>query len=130
VRRFFESHGEARFTDWDRPVINTDSHPPRTIQRAGYRKHIPAVDDEGKPVYLENHDRATHTEYYVLPETFKGEICNGFDYRVVCRLMVRKGWLMPDGKGFTRKERLPGGEGTAHCYRITHKLWQGNEADE
>ena len=126
VRRFFEAHGEARFTDWDRPVSNTDSHPPRTIQRAGYRKHNAALDDADKPIYLNGGDRATHTEYYVLPETFKQDVCAGFDYRVVCKLLVRHGCLMTEGKGYTRKERLPGGEGTAHCFRITHKLFEGS----
>lgn len=123
VRRFFEAHGESRFTDWDRPVSNTDSHPPRTINRAGYRKHVPAVDDAGKAIYIENIGRDTHTEYYVLPETFKQEVCAGFDYRTVCKLLVRQGCLKTEGKGYTRKERLPGGEGTAHCFRITHKLF-------
>lgn len=128
VRRFFEAHGEARFTDWDRPVSNTGSHPPRTIQRAGYRKHNDAADREGNPIFLEDKvgsARATHTEYYVLPETFKQEVCAGFDYRAVCKLLVRHGCLMTEGKGYTRKERLPGGEGTAHCFRITHKLFEG-----
>ena len=125
VRRFFELHSEARFTDWDRPVSNTDSHPPRTIMRAGYRRHNNALDDAGKAIYLENGDRATHTEYYVMPETFKAEVCAGFDYRVVCKLLVKRGCLMTEGKGYTRKERLPGGEGTAHCFRITHKLFEG-----
>lgn len=125
VRRFFEAHGEARFTDWDRPASDTDSHPPRTIQRAGYRKHIPAVDDTDNPLYLDGGDRAKHTEYYVLPETFKQEVCAGFDYRTVCKLLIKRGCLVTDGKGYTRKERLPGGEGTAHCFRITHKLFEG-----
>lgn len=129
VRRFIEAHGEARFTDWDRPVSNTDSHPPRTIQRAGYRKHVPAYDDAGKAIYLESGDRATHTEYYVFPETFKQEVCAGFDYRVVCRLLERRGCLMTEESGgkvsYTRKERLPGGEGNVRCYRITHKLMEG-----
>jgi uncharacterized protein (DUF927 family) len=127
IRRFFEAHGDARFTDWDR-TSNTDSHAPRTINRAGYRKHNPASDHEGKPIFLEDVDgkpRATHTEYYVMPETFKGEVCAGFDYRVVCKLLVKRGCLMTEGKGYTRKERLPGGEGTAHCFRITHKLFEG-----
>lgn len=129
VRRFFEAHGEARFTDWDRPVSNTDSHPPRTINRAGYRKHVPAVDDAGKAIYVEEIGRDTHTEYYVLPETFKQEVCAGFDYRTVCKLLVKYGCLMTEGKGYTRKERLPGGEGTAHCFRITHKLFDCGGGD-
>lgn len=126
VRRFFELHGEARFTDWDRPASNTDSHPPRTIQRAGYRKHNNALDDAGQAIYLDSGDRATHTEYYVLPETFKLEVCGGFDYRVVCKLLAKHGWLMMEGSSYTRKERLPGGEGNVRCYRITHKLFESD----
>ena len=131
VRRFFEAHGDGRFTDWDRTSTD-DKHAPRTINRAGYRRHLPAVDDEGKAIYLEEVDgkpRATHTEYYVMPETFKGEVCAGFDYRVVCKLLVKRGCLMVDGKGFTRVERLPGGEGNARCFRITHKLFEGGGDD-
>jgi putative DNA primase/helicase len=120
VRRFFEAHGEARFTDWDRPVSNTDSHPPRTIQRAGYRKHNTETVADGRG----NDIAVMRTEYYALPETFKQEVCAGFDYRVVCKLLLRHGCLMTEGKGYTRKERLPGGEGTAHCFRITHKLFE------
>lgn len=122
VRRFFEAHGEARFTDWSRPVSNSEGHAPRTINRAGYRKHNTdtVTDGRGEEVVA-----GTHTEYYVLPETFKQEVCAGFDYRVVCKLLVRYGCLMVEGKSYMRKERLPGGEGTAHCFRITHKLFEG-----
>lgn len=129
VRRFIEAHGEARFTDWDRTASNSDGHAPRTIQRAGYRKHNNAVDDDDKAIYLEDGKRATHTEYYVFPETFKQEVCGGFDYRVVCKLLARRGCLMTEESGgkvsYTRKERLPGGEGNVRCYRITHKLMEG-----
>jgi len=127
VRRFFELHGEARFSDWDRPASNTDSHPPRTIQRAGYRRHFAAVDDAGKAIYIESEGRANHTEYYVFPETFRQEVCSGFDYRAVCKILVKRDCLMTDGSNLTRKERLPGGEGNVRCYRITHKLFEGGD---
>ena len=122
VRRFFEAHGEARFTDWSRPASNTEGHSPRTINRAGYRKHNTdtMTDGRGEEVVA-----GTHTEFYVMPETFRGEVCGGFDHRVVSKLLVRHGCLIPpEGKGYTRKERLPGGEGNAHVYRITHKVFE------
>jgi uncharacterized protein (DUF927 family) len=133
VRRFFELHGEARFSDWERPASDTSQHPPRTINRAGYRKHSEARDADGNKIYLEGLDRdglerpAKETEYYVFPETFKAEVCQGFDYRAVCKLLVRLGALMTEGKGYTRKERLPGGEGHSHVFRITPKLWGDGE---
>ena len=122
VRRFFEAHGEARFTDWNRPASNSEGHSPRTINRAGYRRHITETITDGRG---EDVEAGTRTEYYVLPETFKQEVCAGFDYRVVCKLLVRLGCLMTEGKGFTRNEHLPGGEGNPRVFRITHKLFEG-----
>jgi putative DNA primase/helicase len=121
VRKFFEAHSESRFSDWDRPASNTDSHPPRTIQRAGYRRHKTetVVDGRGNDIAV------IHTEYFVFPETFRSEICSGFDYRTVCNILAKRGCLMMEGESFTRKERLPGGEGNVRCYRITHKLFEG-----
>lgn len=128
VRRFIEAHGEARFTDWSRPASDSGGHNARTIQRAGYRKHIPAVDSEEQPIFFDGEmgrERDTHTEYYVFKEVFRQEVCAGFDYKSVCKLLVRHGCLMTEGKSYTRKERLPGGEGMAHVFRITHKLFEG-----
>lgn len=121
VRRFFEAHGEARFTDWSRPASNSEGHSPRTINRAGYRKHNTETVMDGRG----NDLAVIRTEYYIFPETFKQEVCAGFDYRVVCKLLVRRGCLMVEDKGFTRSERLPGGEGEARVFRITHKLFEG-----
>jgi hypothetical protein len=36
---------------------------------------------------------------------------------------------MIEGNSYTRKERLPGGEGNVRCYRITHKLFEGDSND-
>ncbi len=133
VRRFFELHGEARFTDWERPASDTSQHPPRTINRAGYRRHLDAKDENGNRIYLEDLDKdglervAKETEYYVFRETFRSEVCQGFDYRAVCKLLVRMGALRPDpSKGYLRKEILPG-EGREWVFRITPKLWSYSE---
>jgi uncharacterized protein (DUF927 family) len=127
VKRFFELHGEARFTDWDRPASDTSQHSPKTINRVGYRRHTDAKDEKGNAIYLNGLDgdgmerKAKNTDYYVFPTTFEEEICNGFDYRVICRLLADKGMLLTEGKSFKRKERLPGGE-HPRCYRITSKI--------
>jgi putative DNA primase/helicase len=107
VRQFFELHGDARFTDWDRA---TDDHAPKTVNRAGFRR---ADDISGE------------MEYYVLREVFRGEVCKGFDYKTVCRLLADGGSLETEGRSYTRKERLPG-MGNTSCYRITAKLWGGD----
>ncbi|MEO6823249.1 MAG: DUF927 domain-containing protein [Nitrosospira sp.] len=107
VRQFFELHGDARFTEWDRA---TDDHAPKTVNRAGFRR---------------KDDVSGETEYFVLPEVFRSEVCKGFDYKAICRLLADTGALRTEGKSFTRKERLPG-MGNTSCYRITAKLWGGD----
>lgn len=132
VRQFFELHGEARFTDWDRPASDTSQHAPKTVNRVGYRRHYDAKDEQGKPIYSGksypegDEMRVRDTEYYVFKETFEKEICKGFDKSAICRLLVERGILITDGKGYTRKERLPG-EGPTRCYRVTSKIFSGEE---
>lgn len=128
VRQFFELHGESRFTDWDRPASDTSQHAPKTVNRAGYRKHIDAKDDSGQPIYTGetypegDEKRARDTDYYVFPTVFEQEVCKGFDYKTVCRLLVDRGILLTEGKSFKRKERLPA-EGAVRCYRVTSKVF-------
>ena len=109
VRQFFELHGDARFTDWDRA---SDDHAPKTLNRAGFRRMV---------------EQTGQMEFYVLPEVFKSELCKGHDYRAVARLLVDRGCLETEGRSFTRKERLPG-MGNARCYRINGNLWGNDDA--
>ena len=132
VRLFFELNAEARFTDWNRTVAD-DTHAAKTINRAGYRKHTEARDDEGLPIdigeYYKEGDAKTakETDYYVFPTTFESDVCKGIDYRVVCKLLAARGALVMEGKSFKRKERLPGGEG-GRCYKITSKIFDDDES--
>jgi len=104
VRRFFELHGESRFTPWE-TALTGDS---RTMNRAGFRR----MNELGE------------TEFYVLPEVFKTEICAGRNWRQVARALVERGVLVPDGtQRSTRKERLPG-LGGVRCYRLTASVLQ------
>ncbi|MEO5347911.1 MAG: DUF927 domain-containing protein, partial [Magnetococcus sp. YQC-9] len=99
VRRFFEAHGEARFSPWG----NSDRV---TVNRAGFRREA-----EGK------------TEWFILPETFRTEVCQGLDHRFVAKLLVSRGWIKPeDGNSTTVKPRLPG-MGPTRCY---HFVSMGN----
>lgn len=101
VRGFLESHGEARFTRWD-----ATEKDPRTINRAGFRKH----GDEGDTFYVER-------------ECFRREVCAGFDHQAVVRMLASKGALLPgSGSETTRKERLPDGV-SRRVYVITPALW-------
>jgi len=107
VRQFFEIHGEARFSPWERAM---DDHAPRTSNRAGFVRRDVTADT---------------LTYFVLPEVFRNEICSGFDYRDAQKILLEHGWLKPEPptekqpkERPTRKERLPGYGKPTRCYVI------------
>lgn len=96
VRRYLEQHGDSRFASFD----SDDAQ--KTINRAGYRKQV---------------DGGWH--YFVLSESFKQEICTGFDLSIAIEMLKEKGWLIPDSDGkSTRAEKLPCSTSTIRCYRL------------
>lgn len=131
VRAFFEMHGEGRFTWWHR---GADDHNAKTLQRAGFRR---MVGEDGKPIksnaeHLHEYgDRMpapegerVSVEYFVLPEVFRTEICRGFDYRAVCKVLLQHGCLQPaNGREYDCKPRLPG-IGNAWCYHVTPAIME------
>ncbi len=130
VQRFFELHSESRFSDWERPASDTSQHAPKTLQKAGYRKHFDAKDEDGQPIYTgENYSsgdekKARDTEYFVYAETFRSEICAGYDYKVIQKLLDKHGALLRpnSGKAYTRSERLPA-EGMQNIYKLNSKVF-------
>lgn len=107
VRHFLELHGESRFTDIERTVVD-DNHTPRTMNKAGFRE--------------KNHEG--NLEYYCYPEVFKAEICKGFDHRAVARLLIDQGFMKGDGKHLQPKKDLPG-EGRKRIFHILPAIWGG-----
>jgi putative DNA primase/helicase len=131
VRRFLETHGEGRFSMWHR---SADDHAPKTLMRAGVRRMLNA---DGEPIKTNSQHGAefgdrmpaalgegVSFEYFILAETFKGEVCQGFDPVAVCRVLLEHGCLIPDkGRPFDCKPRLPG-LGLTRCYRIPPALFE------
>ncbi|HRN76528.1 DUF927 domain-containing protein [Ottowia sp.] len=128
VRRFFELHGEGRFTWWHRAA---DDHNAKTLQRAGFRR---MVTPDGTPISRDTQHAAEigermpselgehmQTEYFVLPETFRTEVCQGFDPQAVCRVLADHDCLAAEGGRYTVKPRLPG-MGPTRCYHIKPEL--------
>lgn len=130
VRAFLESHGEGRFTWWHRAG---DDHAAKTLHRAGFRR---MVSEDGKPIKSDaEHQRAygdcmastmaesVSTEYFIHAETFKAEVCRGFDAGAVARVLLDRECLIPDkGRPFDCKPRLPG-VGLSRCYRISPAIF-------
>lgn len=131
VRRFLELHGEGRFTWWHRAA---DDHNAKTLQRAGFRR---MVNDKGEPIKSNaEHQREygetmtpfdgerTAVEYFVMPETFRAEVCQGFDPEAVCKVLADCGCLATSEPGrYAKKPRLPG-VGLARCYHITPRIFE------
>lgn len=101
VRAFLEAHGESRFTDLDIPNESR-----RMQNRAGYLRRS---DDGG-------------TEWLILAEVFKRQVCQGFDPKYVARALREKGYLVGDSSGSsTYPVRLPS-MGQVRVYRIKSSI--------
>ena len=99
VRRFFEQDGESRFS----PIKGdaSDAHP-KTIKRAGFVEWV-----NGSPVF------------YVLPETFKHEVCGGFGPKFAKQILFDKGYITSID---SIKKRIPGQGDTIRAYQFTSKV--------
>lgn len=113
VRQFLERHGEQRFAPW----FDTEDTKWITKDRAGFRKTFV------QPGTLESADA-----FYVLRETFRQEMCTGFDPRDVARTLADAGVLERDEKSrkFTQRVRLPR-IGLTWCYVILPAIWETAE---
>ncbi|HTQ54028.1 MAG TPA: DUF927 domain-containing protein [Bryobacteraceae bacterium] len=93
VRQFIGVHGASRFQSTkprhdDHGKITHE----RIINRAGFR-----VESEDGEI----------SEYLILPEVFRSEVCASFDYRAVARALSQRGHLDREPPHFTKKPRLP-----------------------
>jgi putative DNA primase/helicase len=104
IMYFFEQHGDSRFQDLCKPEYFRVCP-----NRAGFRDVTGGV-----------------TTYYVLPEVFKREICQGFNAQHAAKLLCEKGILERGDSGYTRRppHDLPGWD-RKRCYVIK---FQGNES--
>jgi putative DNA primase/helicase len=84
VRNFLESHGSSRFQDTDAEASSV-----RIINRAGFKST--------------DHD----TVYFILPETFRTEVCVGYDYRIVAQVLAERGFLETGKDRLTVQKRFP-----------------------
>ena len=96
VRHFLEANGASRFQTVrpsQRAELETDATDENQIvrDRVGFKRK----DTKGA------------TEYLILSETFKREVCAGHDYQMVARVLDERGYLDCQRPGLTKKTRLP-----------------------
>jgi putative DNA primase/helicase len=108
VRGFLSTHGESRFTAW-----NSDERSARTINRVGFRRDADGDFNAGQG----------GPTFYIERESFRTEVCKGFDHRAVAKVLASSGALLLESDGgSTRSERLPDGR-KARVYVVTPALW-------
>lgn len=133
VRRWLQLNGAGRFTWWHRAL---DDRAPDKGMRAGFRL---LVSPDGTAIHkdsdhlLEYGDKMSSADavkstvdYFVFPEVFQAEACEGFDKHAVLRVLRDAGHLIHDGSRFACKPRLPG-LGPTWCYRIKASVFEGAE---
>jgi uncharacterized protein (DUF927 family) len=107
VRAFLELNGASRFQPL-KPSAEADVE--RIINRAGFKRSNSDGD----------------TEYLVLPEVFKTEVCKGYNYRAVLKELDKRGFLAHDPENMTIKPRLPE-LGSVRVYCVRAAIVNGDE---
>lgn len=105
VRLFIEAHGESRFE----PVDDPEARP--VNNRAGWRKGSGAA-----------------REWMIPSETWKAEICQGLDPKLVARVLAERGMLLRATDGFQPVRKIGGAN--KRVYVLTAKIFDGGDDEE
>ena len=100
IRHFLEAHGSSRFQ-----TIGEDVEA-KIVNRAGFRRA--AADGRW--------------EYFVLPESWKSEVCAGQDARALARELQRRGYLVPGNDGKPQSTHKLPGMGAKRCYHLSAQI--------
>jgi hypothetical protein len=108
VRVFLEANGASRFKPLNSASPETDAE--RIINRAGFKRK----SDSGE------------TEYIILRQVFRTEICRGYNPEAVLHEIDKRGFLVRDKSNLTIKPRLPE-LGSIRVYCIRAAILDGDE---
>jgi putative DNA primase/helicase len=129
VKAWIEKNGDALLTWLHR---SHDDHRPNTALRAGFKR---LMGEDGKPLkvdeameYMERRSAAESserfnatTDYLILPEAWKREVCKGLDAAAVAELMRKRGHLEHEAGRLMRSHRVPG-LGRVKLYHLKSSL--------
>ncbi len=105
VRHFLEMHGSSRFQDIDNPSAIISN-------RVGFKRKKPTTDE---------------TEFLIMPESFRKEICKGFDFKFVAKELNARGFLVCDKDKNQKTERLPE-IGIQKVYDVSSRIFEDASA--
>lgn len=70
-------------------------------------------------------------EFWLFPETFREEVCKGFDNKALTRELIKRGMLKPDSQGkSTTPTRIPGSSSKVRMVRFTAAVLGGPDAED
>ncbi len=102
VRAFLEAHGLSRFQE-------TDNTLGVVINRVGFRRRASGTDEI--------------SEYLILPENFRTEVCKGFDPKFVANVLAERGYLQKSSDNKNQQNaRLPG-VGQTRVYVVNSEIF-------
>lgn len=106
VKNFIEVNGASRFQS-AKARLDGRSEPihEKVVNRAGFR-----VEEDGET-----------TAYLILPEVFRRELCEGFDYKTVAKALEARGFLETQPPHLSKKCRLPD-VGNVRAYAVRSSI--------
>ncbi len=108
VRAFIEQHGESRFTR----LRTEPNDKTKTINRAGYRRQAGDI-----------------SEFLILPEAWKNEVCKGLNAKRAADLLAARGWLVGgDDRHRSALVTVPG-EGKLRLYVVSGAIMGATDAE-
>lgn len=110
IRAFIEAHGTSRFESLN--PGDTAAEPEKIINRAGFRKQ----NENGE------------IDYLFFTETFRREVCKGFDYKFVCKILDEEGFIRRESAGYQRQLKYQGSK--IRLYWINSKILESLEGIE
>lgn len=113
VRHFLELHADSRFqllqSSQSSSEIFAGTFQPKTIiNRVGFKRVIAATDE---------------TEFLILPESFRKEVCKGFDSKFVTKELNSRGFLVCNQDSNQKTERLPE-IGVKKVYVVSSRIFE------
>ena len=123
VQAWIQAQAGTRLEDWRRPSV-TDTHAPRTMNRAGWKRPTVETASLNEPDHV--------FEYLIYPDVFRRELCNGFDPKQVAGELDKRGLLKrpTSGEGLRVKAREPGAGTPGWFYLLKPEILGAIDATE
>jgi uncharacterized protein (DUF927 family) len=114
VRGFLGANGASRFQQIRNPARQGEGNDPIVRDRVGFRRW---------------NFEAEETEYLILPDAFKNEVCKGQSSLSVLKELDKRGFLVREKPNMTIKPNLPE-LGRVRVYCIRAAILDGDDANQ